>query len=514
MNWWVPKIGALFFDALHAYGLAILLAAATGQPVLIQDEGTGYRLSCPLSEVPPTTPDLLDTVLQLPIIDELKNRQPDLATIPLAIATLDGLLAALFTQSGVRLASVGDLTQKQHSTPSVQEEALKKAQQATMQWKTWTERASQGTSSWLGTLLQGYQPKNTALPVLRIAKNQKDLSIWMTLDPALGLSTRRPWSDGLISAKTNVTLDGLRYGVLLARIGATRFLRAQPVAVHLINYYLPLASTLTVYPESALSLLPCIPLSSGQALLIHWLSFVRRTSPLAATWHALAYQTLETQGTKQAIAMQWGCLPFDWITAITERVGYSLIRGWRWCLLHRSEFTPYPLDGIVTCLKTRQEADWIAHLHDLVWVVQVNASETIRSYSLVECKELTMAMTSPGTSPLSSILERKKGTLRFGHALRQLGQANHAHLMDTLDDLESVSSLEQLIQVLQRAVQACDLASAKSPFIVIPDEKDLTYLLDDVAQHGVRVVASLLLILSALRYPSVETPEAGSTRKP
>jgi hypothetical protein len=452
--------------------------------------------------------------LQLPTIDELKQMPPDRATAPLATANLDGLLAALFTQSGVRLVSVGDLLQKQRAIPSIQEAALQKVQQATTQWKTWTERASQKASPWLGALLHGYQLKNTALPVLRIAKPQKDLSIWMTLDPAFGCSTRRPWSDGLISMKTNVTLDGLRYGVLLARIGATRFLRAQPVTNHLVNYYLPVASKLTVYPESALPLLPPVPLSSGQALLVNWLRYVRRTTPLGATWYALAYQTLETQGVKQAIAMQWGLLPFDWVTTLAERVGYDLIRGWRWCLSQCPESTSYPLDALVTCLKTRQEGDWIAHLHDLAWAVQANPQETVRSYSLAECEELTMVMTSPGSSPLRSILERKQGTLRFGHALRLLGQANHAHLMDMLDDLERVSNLEQLLQVLKRAVQACVLASARSPFIVVPTDEDLAYLLDDVAQHGVRLVASLLLILSALYYPPAATPRAGSDQPP
>lgn len=513
MNWWVPKIGAAFFDALHAYGLAILIAAATGLSVLVQDEGIRYRLSCSSDKIPPTTIDVLDTILLLPSIEELQQTQPERDAAPLASANLDGLLAALFTQSGIRLVSVGDLVQKQHTIPSLQGAALQKAQQAITQWKTWTSRASQQSQSWLEDLLQGYQPKNAVLPELRVARKQKDLSIWMTLEPSLGSSTRRPWSDGFISMKTTLTLDSLRYGVLLARIGAARFLRAQPVSAHLVNYYLPLASTLAIHAESTLPLAPPLSLPSGQALLVHWLKYVRRIPPLQATWHGLAYQTLETQGTKQAISMQWGILPFDWIAPIIRQGNDSLIRGWRWSLMQRPESTPYPLDALVICLKTRQESDWIAHLHDLAWAVQINPPETIRSYSLAECKELTMVMTSPGISPLRSIVERKQGTLRFGHALRLLGQVNHAHLQNALDDLESVSSLEQLLQILQRAVQSCTLASAQSPFIVIPTDEDLTYLLDDVAQHGVRLVASLLLILSALHYPPAAPHGAGGDQQ-
>ena len=103
--------------------------------------------------------------------------------------------------------------------------------------------------------------------------------------------------------------------------------------------------------------------------------------------------------------------------------------------------------------------------------------------------------------PLSTVLEREQGTLRFGHALRLLGKYNNGPLRDIIDSLDSVQTCDQLMHVLAQAVQECAVAGAKTPFIVIPDDEDLKHLLDDIDRYGARTVAELLIILSALRYP-------------
>lgn len=509
----VIKTGAVCFDALHSYGLGILLATATDLPVALQDEGIYYRLSSSPRNNVPALPDLLETIWQVPTIKELSLPQTGHREAPLASANLDGLLAAVFTQTGPRLVSVADLLLKARRTGSLLAQGLQKVQRATTQWKSWAERVGCGSSPWLDELLQEYSPTTPALPAFSIAKKRQDLRIWMTLEPSLGFSTRRLWSDGLIDDETSLTLSGPRYGVLLARIGAARFLRAQPVAGQLVNFYLPLASTLTLHAETALPVLSSLTLPSDQALIAEWLSYVRSVPPLEATWDALAYQVLQVQGAHAPISRESGVLPFDWITPLTEQMGYGLMHFWQSVLQRHQEDTAYPIDTLLSALLTRHPDIWMAYLREHTWAAQMSSKERVRPYTFQECKELTKTMTPSMPSPLRIILEREQGTLRFGRALRLLGHVNHASLVETLDLLEEASTLEQLLLILGYAVQDCALASAKSPFVVIPNEKDLKYVGDDVAQYGVRLVANLLLILSTLRYPPV-TAQGAETAIP
>ena len=103
--------------------------------------------------------------------------------------------------------------------------------------------------------------------------------------------------------------------------------------------------------------------------------------------------------------------------------------------------------------------------------------------------------------PLSQVLSRPHGTLRFGHSLRQLRANRLQAALDVVDDLHSVATSEDLMRSLARAVQECVIASAKSPFMIVPSNTDLEYLLEDVDRYGVREIASVLIILSVLRYP-------------
>jgi hypothetical protein len=51
MEWSVVKMGIPMFDALHTYGLAVLLATASGQPVEINDAGLPPHSGKPSAEV-------------------------------------------------------------------------------------------------------------------------------------------------------------------------------------------------------------------------------------------------------------------------------------------------------------------------------------------------------------------------------------------------------------------------------------------------------------------------------
>jgi hypothetical protein len=121
------------------------------------------------------------------------------------------------------------------------------------------------------------------------------------------------------------------------------------------------------------------------------------------------------------------------------------------------------------------------------------------------------------------VLNREQGTLRFGHALRLLGQHTPASLRDIIGALDAVKSRDQLLRLMAEAAQECAVASASTEFIVIPDDDDLKHLLDDIDQYGAKTVAGLLIILSTLRYPkrdgrkttdhSSDAAQSGSTEK-
>jgi hypothetical protein len=88
----------------------------------------------------------------------------------------------------------------------------------------------------------------------------------MTLEPAFSYSTCRPVSDGLITHRTNVALQGTSYATLLALVGAARFLRAQRVEGKLVNFYVPLPAHAILDSESSLPLLRSVGCASDQAI--------------------------------------------------------------------------------------------------------------------------------------------------------------------------------------------------------------------------------------------------------
>jgi len=73
--------------------------------------------------------------------------------------------------------------------------------------------------------------------------------------------------------------------------------------------------------------------------------------------------------------------------------------------------------------------------------------------------------------------------------------------------LDTVQTLDQLDRALCRVVQECVLAKAKTDFILIPYEDDFIQLVDDVHEHGVRLIVGVLMLLSVLRYPLTQTAD-------
>lgn len=509
MEWRIVKTGADMFDALHAYGLGLLVAYASHRPVKLVEQGTFYQLDSRTTRLNAST-DILGSVLELPTLPAIRACEQEGAEVPLSVATFDGLLAALFTTPSVRLVSVTDLLTRQRfaQRPTAARDSLKKVRSAVARWMHFVQRESCGSLNWLLDILQDYAVGRgangeTASPriPLPVKRAKTDLGLVMAMDPSNSYSARRPISDGLVTERVNLTLDGTRYAPLLAFIGAARFLRAQRVAGHLVNFYVPLAASVVLCTETTLPILFPVEHASEQATALLWLTYFEKARRPGADWHGLAYQVMQTQGARQSISRDRGCLDNGWLAAIESRAGSAVLGYWESLLNQSQEQAPFELDHLASCLTRHRASDWLFHLRDAAVFQHCHPQSQFRPYSLKEVKEVTKHMVAPTHLPLRTILERESGTLRFGRALRLLGQHNPAPLRDLIDALDVAQTGDQLVRILAQAAQECTLVSAQSQFIIVPSDEDLKYLLDDVEAYGARTIAGLLIILSALRYP-------------
>ncbi len=323
--------------------------------------------------------------------------------------------------------------------------------------------------------------------------------MYIPIDPSFGYSLRSTHSHGRMTAKTQVTLRGTRYGALLAFIGAARFLRGQRLTGALLNYYVPLASTLTLDVQSALPLLLPSGERPDQAAVRRWLALTQGAFPPGAVWSGLAYQTLLTQGQQQSLSIESGLLECHWIVPLQERVGPGVMAFWH-ALLAPGEAALDEQEPLLDCLKRRDAGGWVAHLHARFQRLQGRSDSEGRRYDLEEVRRMTEAMHDSERIPLRQVLEREQGTRCFGRALRQIGRSNPARLRDLLDDLEQARTLAQLLPVLHRIVAASEIEKAKERWIIVPTENDLAALLDDIEQFGIPVLVGLFQVLSSLRY--------------
>jgi hypothetical protein len=508
----VVKTGAQLFDLLHAYGLGLLLAHACGLPVEVSDTGCTYTLTCSAAAAPAGSPAILDELLTLPTPGEVEAARLPEAGLP--VANLDGLLTVLFTTLGsVRALSVADLARKRRRDDSAAERAIAKAQAALARWKGLASKESRaGAVNWLERILQDYTPGAPAIPVPASATNtRRDLSLVLMMDPAFSYSTRRPRSDGLVSQKTQVTIRGTTFAVLLASIGAARFLRAQRVGGDLVNCYVPQTEWITIERDTRLPLLAPVEVEAHQALLVQWLTCATSVPGVRAQWKGLAYHTIQTQGTRAAIPRDHGCLDLTWLSLLPVKERDGLRSFWRMLLSSEAGRRVCEIETLIDVLRARSQSRWVAHLLEVARCVH-QAKDVLRPYRLEEVKEVTTHMDSSTPSLLRKILEQKAGTLRFGHALRLLSQANPASVRDLVEQLESVQTLDQLIHTLALTAQECQVAAAKSQFMVVPSDGYLALLLEDVKLAGPHTIAGFLVLLSALRYPRLEETEQDASQ--
>lgn len=515
MEWRVVKTGIEMFDTLHAYGVGVVVACATGGPVELQDEGCSYQLSCPCTAVPQATIDLLDEVFQLPRADEVLRVGQSLsprAAVPLAMANLDGLLAALFTRPDVvRCCSLAVLLHKQRFDTSIVERAIASVRSICTDWKRAAARDPSPGSSWLAHLLEGYDAGRPRQPLLRTNPRGDAITVTMPLDPSLGYASRRSLSDGWPAKKVNLTVRGTPFAALLAYVGAMRFLRGQPVAGNLIAYSIPIAATLTLHTGSARPLLwAYYEDEPEQALVLQGLDLVTGLDRGEGRWKALSYQVLQAQGKQQAISRWRGTLGLSSVERLSLHSGGHLLRYWQRLLRAPRKERPCEVHQLVEALVTSRREVWEAHLFEVSRAELAQTARqgrkdqliSLRLYSISEVQEVSAVMESSLPTPLSVVLEHRDGSMRFGHALRQLREQASWLAREILEDLESVRTRDQLVGALTRAMQACEVMDAKSPFMIIPSDRDLKALLDDVERFGAPTIAGLLRLLSTLHYPS------------
>jgi hypothetical protein len=520
MEWRVIKMGPEMFDILHAYGVGIVVASATHEPVMVQDEGCSYLLTSPCTTIPRAAPGMLEEIFRLPGPEEvlrIPQEQSAHPAIPLAVANLDGLLAAFFTRPDVvRSCSLSALLERQRLDPSAIECSVASVKGICNGWMVSTTQAVPSASRWLDQLLRDYDALHPCQP-LPGTKRGTDITAAMTLDPSLGYASRQPLSDGRISWKVNLTIRRPRFAILLAYIGAMRFLRAQPVAGDFIAYSVPVPSTLSLHAESARPLLwPRSDDSPERALVLQALEQVISRSADEGRWKALPYQVLLAHGKQQAISCARGVLDLARLERLKHHAGEGVLQHWKWLLSLPQRERPYELAHLIEAMVTSRLQVWEAHLFDVVQVelartpleVRDHQAKRLRLYSIHEVQEVSAVMQSPHPTPLSAILERKEGTMRFGHALRQLRRQAPSMAREILEDLESVQTRDRLLDALTRTMQTCEVMDAQSPFIIIPSDGDLKLLLEDVERYGAHMVAALLRLLSTLRY-GARKDEAG-----
>lgn len=505
MDWVVIKAGAPIFDTLHALGVAVTVAHATQRPVEVSDQGMVSRIKCAIPEFPNVEIKISD-ILPLPTLAQVSALDPNASGKPsLPIANLDGLLATLFTVPGIRAIAVGDLP-ADHSQRSLKfDKCLKKVTKALSGWQRFIGQNSSDSGDWLQEALNAYQLPSPAIPCIR-PKSENDLSVLMTLDPSFCHSLYRPISDGRITRKKNLTVDGARFAPLFAMIGAARSLRGQHVANGLVNLYVPSAKHVVVTADTAAPLLKATRHFSQQAAVCHWLKTFSTGHQLNATWKGLFYQTLQPQGERQSISLERGYFDTEWLTALVDQTGFVLVNFWRSALREDQKSALFEIDNLVECLSEQSLSAWLRHIKDIALRARTKRGANIRPYTIFEMREVIHAMA--GGSSLNDLLEPGTGTMRFGHALRQLARVNRGAVQDIVDELDVVQSRDQFIRILRIFSQKCAVADAKSSFIIIPNDDDFKRILAEVERHSVKTIAQLLAALSTLQYAPTRKDKA------
>jgi len=487
----VQKTGHDSFDALHALGLAELLAVAVQGSVMVRDNGTTYLVTADLPKRTIDGVELLEAVLPLP-----KGRTFSNAT-ERELSTLDGLLAVAFTIPGVRVLSVSDIETKARTQEDVADHAIKKAADLKTRLIRLAARRQKGSRTILDEILEGYG-KGSDRNVQIGRSGKTTLTLLLTLDPVFAYGARRPFSDGLITNKINVAMSLPRLTSLIAYVGAAGFLRGQRTSNSLANLYTPIPGQVTISPDTSMRRIEATTTSADDAALVFWLEQWKYEQ---SAWNSVAVQTLQLQSGKAPFSAQRMRLTNEPLNRMERCASLDLSERWSRLLSQGPKSSRLDQGLLRAYLMNFSNASLFEHLLDLAQREKFEDGSRSGIYTYGEV--CVMANTNlDNQNSLASILNNERGTLRFGRSLRHLAEFRPAVVHDILEELEGIRSGEHLIRTLAKSVQMSALLKAESDFLIIPDEIDLSHLYADINRVGAREIASMLLILSSLRYPA------------
>jgi len=496
----VVKTGLECFDALHAFGVGTVLAFITNDSISIEGHGCRYLLQCNDFSSQITMRDVLWKILELPDLDEILSWNGKQDSISVQFATLDGLLAALYSVPGIKSVSSYDLFIRRKNL-DITEKALKKVASVI---KRWEKGAKQDFAKTLENQLQiGYNPDCPIAPLL-IRGSNYTFNLLMAIDPGFCFSNRRANSDGLMLEKNGVTIENIPLALIFSYIGAARFLRAQRVAGNQINFYVPLPLNATISPNTFLPTLWRRDLTPDSAAIEQWLTYQSDNRREMGVWCSLSFHTILCAKTGAAIPICRKSLDLSWLNALNNKEHLKLIRTWQSAYSRNSNID---LESLCDFLMFKNAHQWSRHILDTANIVSVASRHVNYPYTIFEILEVTSMLNEPELIYISEVLGRDFGTIRFGQALRQLRQGNNSIYRDIIDDLSSVTSQAELMNILGVALLECHVMKAKSPFMIIPDDRDGESLLEDIEKFGVINIVALLKLLSVLYYPTKDTPD-------
>lgn len=486
----VIRTGQDYFDALHAYGVAITVAELIGEIVELRDCGLSYVITLPAQVKEHQTHKTFQDILALPKDTNLDRVDQ------VEIANLDGLLASTFTSPGPRLVSVMDFGARSTIDREAATGALSKVRRLVARLENSIEKCKGTPRQWMADIVSTYAHDDfkTLWPEY---KGSHDVGINMPLEPAFGYGTRRARSDGLVADKTNVTIAGAKHVVVHTYVGAARVLRAQSVGSHQVIMYVPMPHVVNVSPGFHLPILRSTDLPWRQAAYCHWLTL---WSQSPGTFEGLGYQVLQQQGAKQAFSKYRGILPYSYLSRLSKQCSTSVMARWRRDVTTPVKSSDTDPESVIDYLSFPGPATLRRHLHNVAQIVNSSHEMDHFAYELHEVIAMNECQDEQDEL-ISSVLQRDRGTLRFGRSLRILGEHNRSDLRDSIDELEKVETRDHLIRALAQAMQRCILAKTRSDFIIVPTDEDAGQLLHDVHQFGARDIAGILILLSSLRYP-------------
>ena len=351
MHWRVIKMGSDLFDILHTYGLGIVVASATQQPVTVQEEGCSYRLSSLCNALPQIGPDLLDELLLMPSTEEVLHvlqEQHTRSETPLGVENLDGLLAALFTRPYLeRNCSIYALLDRHRLDPSALERTIAGVRDVCTKWKDLTNQECSDESEWLSEMLRDYDAfrPGQPLPGGETGNRHHCGDDFGPISRIRFSSAVQRWQDMPKSEPDHAPSSFCHlahlcrgYEVLTSATDCRRF-------HHLFHSgaFIPFACTLKV---PALSCGLAITMVLSKLFMLQALEQVTDHSQDEKQWKALSYQVLLSRGKQQAISLSRGVLDLVRFEHLKHRLGEHLLRHWKALLTVSQEESPYELDHL------------------------------------------------------------------------------------------------------------------------------------------------------------------------